>query len=259
MTTETEIDVRAVPPITRRTDAREVATAAYDALLDQLGRLDEAGWAAPTECAPWTVSDMVGHLIGAARSGASLREAGRQQLWGRRHRGEFAGNELDAVNALQVRDHADLTASARLGRLHELAPAAVDGRMRLPRPLRWVRVPMSQGGSTASGMPTSLTLAELVDVVYTRDVWLHRVDVARAAGAELVVDPALDRRVVADVVREWAGRHGRPFRLELTGAAGGRFRSGDDGPQLELDAVEFCRALSGRAPGEGLLAMRVLF
>jgi hypothetical protein len=50
--------------------------------------------------------------------------------------------------------------------------------------------------------------------------------------------------LVADVVEEWAQRHGRPFTLRLTGPAGGTWGTG--GPELEFDAVEFCRALSGR-------------
>ncbi len=63
----------------------------------------------------------------------------------------------------------------------------------------------------------------------------------------------------ADAVAEWASRHDQPFRLHLSGPAGGTFRHGDGGPQLDLDAIEFCRILSGRAPGDGLLATRILF
>jgi hypothetical protein len=61
------------------------------------------------------------------------------------------------------------------------------------------------------------------------------------------------------VVADWARRHGRPFTLVLTGAAGGRFTAADGGEEIELDAVEFCRVLSGRAPGAGLLSTRVVF
>jgi len=56
-----------------------------------------------------------------------------------------------------------------------------------------------------------------------------------------------------------SARHGQPFTLTLSGAAGDRFTSGIGGPELELDAVEFCRILSGRAPGSGLLSTRVPF
>jgi hypothetical protein len=108
-------------------------------------------------------------------------------------------------------------------------------------------------------MPERDTLGHLVDVIITRDVWTHRVDIARATGRDLVLDPDVDGPIVADVVAEWAGRHGQPFELTLGGPAGGTFVQGDGGQRLELDAVEFCRVLSGRAEGEGLLGVRVLF
>jgi hypothetical protein len=49
---------------------------------------------------------MVGHLIGAAKAGASVRESMRQQRWGKRHADEFDGNTLDGANERQIRDHA---------------------------------------------------------------------------------------------------------------------------------------------------------
>lgn len=253
------LPVETITPVTRDTDAAELARAVEERLIADLRALAPADWRRPTECEPWTVADMVGHLVGAAAANASVRQMIRQQLWGIRHRGEYDGNALDAVNDLQVRDHADLSPAARIRRLEELTPAAIAGRMRMPGLLRRVRVPLDTGGSTAEGMPPSLGLDHLVDVVYTRDAWLHRVDIARATGRELSLEPAVDGRVVADVVREWAGRHDQPFQLELTGPAGGRFVAGTGGPELRLDAVEFCRVLSGRAPGDGLLAWRVLF
>jgi hypothetical protein len=61
-------------------------------------------------------------------------------------------------------------------------------------------------------------------------------------------------------VRPVAGRHGprprQPFDLRLSGPAGGRWSRGTVEP-IETDAVEFARALSGRAAGEGLLGRRV--
>jgi hypothetical protein len=65
--------------------------------------------------------------------------------------------------------------------------------------------------------------------------------------------------VVADVVRDWADRHGRPFLLELDGPGGGSYVGGVGGEEHRLDAVEFCRILSGRGSGPGLLGTRVLF
>ena len=251
--------VEEITPIGFGTDAREMALAVHEAMLALLRRLEPAEWDARTECPAWTVADMVGHLIGAAKANASVREVIRQQLWARRHKGAFDGNDLDAMNALQVRDHAALSPAERVETLQSLVPKAVGGRMRFPRLLRGIRVPLATSGSAAEGMPTTLTLGHLNEVIYTRDTWLHRVDIARATGRALELTPAVDGRVVEDVVREWALRHGQPFTLTLTGPAGGRFAHGEGGASLELDAIEFCRALSGRAPAEGLLSYRVLF
>lgn len=98
-----------------------------------------------------------------------------------------------------------------------------------------------------------------MDRIYTRDAWMHRIDITRATGRELVLTPEHDGRLVDDVVQEWSRSHGRPYRLSLTGPAGGTWTHGQGGEQMTLDAVEFCRVLSGRVRGEGLLAHTVPF
>lgn len=251
--------IKSVPRITRGDDAASLATAAYDQLLALLAELTPEEWQAPTECPGWTVADMVGHLIGVAKAYASVREQVRQQYWGWRHRGEFDGNSLDALNALQIEDHRALTPVERVAALRAAADPSVRGRMRVPAALRRISGPVASGGSTAAGMPARDTVGHLVDVIITRDVWMHRVDIARATGRDLSLDSATDGALVADVVAEWAQRHGQPFELTLSGPAGGEFSQGDGGERLELDAIEFCRALSGRADGDGLLGVRVLF
>lgn len=271
MELETTRDVDSIVPITRRSDAADVATRAYERLIEVLERLDDDAWSEPTECEGWDVAAMVGHLIGAGRSCASIRESVRQQRWGRRHAPRFDGNALDAANDLQVQDHATLSPEQRIDALRDVAPVAVRGRMRFPVPLRRVSVPMAPGGSTVRGMPSRLRLGHLMDVVYTRDVWLHTVDITRATSTPLDLDEGLDGRIVEDVVAEWARQHARPVQLTLTGPAGGRFHQGTAGPRVEVDAVAFCRILSGRAepddatsPGIGpeaaeLLCSRVIF
>lgn len=103
------------------------------------------------------------------------------------------------------------------------------------------------------------SLGYLMDRIYTRDAWMHRIDIARAVGRPAVLTPDHDGRIVADVVCEWARAHGKPFTLELTGPAGGRWSSGQGTDTLTVDAVEFCRTLAGRAPGHALLAYPVPF
>jgi hypothetical protein len=98
-----------------------------------------------------------------------------------------------------------------------------------------------------------------MDVIYNRDAWMHRVDVTRAIGREMMLTPNHDGRLIADAVAEWARRHGQPFRLKLTGPAGGEYAAGNGDEHIELDAVEFCRILSGRALGSGLMSTEVPF
>jgi hypothetical protein len=69
-----------------------------------------------------------------------------------------------------------------------------------------------------------------------------------------------DGVLVADIVAEWAARHGEACTLTLHGVAGGQWEFGSGvGPHLELDAVDFCLTLSGRATTTGLLAVEVPF
>jgi hypothetical protein len=82
---------------------------------------------------------------------------------------------------------------------------------------------------------------------------------ARATGAQHVLTADHDGVIVDDIVSEWAARHGQPYRLRLAGPAGGEWSRGSGGPQIEMDAADFCRALSGRAPADGLLATQVPF
>jgi hypothetical protein len=88
---------------------------------------------------------------------------------------------------------------------------------------------------------------------------MHRIDIHRAIGRPLEVDAGHDARVVADIVAEWADRHGQPYRLVLGGPAGGTFERGDGGEVQQLDAVEFWRVVFGRVSGTGLLAIGVVF
>ena len=247
MNVHTSRPVGEIIPISRASDARQVALSVYGQLIDLLETLEAEDWRAPTECPDWDVAAMVGHLVGAAKAGARVRENLRQQWWAKRHADEFGGNTLDAANELQVRDHVELTPQERIAALREVTPAAVAGRMRLPRGLRRVTVPLDPGGSTAPGMPARLSLGHLVDVIYTRDVWLHAIDIARATSRPLPADTDVADRIVEDVVAEWAGRHDQPFALVLTGPRAVRFHQGEGGGHLHLDAVEFCRVLSGRA------------
>ena len=60
----------------------------------------------------------------------------------------------------------------------------------------------------------------LFDMDFTRDVWMHRIDLAGATSRKLDLDGGHDARIVADIVAEWATRHSEHCTLDLSGPAG---------------------------------------
>ena len=158
---------------------------------------------------------------------------------------------------MQVRDRAHLSGAQIIERLATIAPKTVRGRTRTPSLVR-------THAKLAVDGPVSETwrLGYLIDTIYFRDLWMHRIDLAHALGQPVELRADHDGRIVADIVAEWSRRHGKPFVLELTGLAGGSYAHEPhltDVETLTLDAVEFCRALSGRAHATGLLTTVVPF
>ena len=244
------MDITEVRPIDRD-EMVGLATTEYERLLTLFRELEPAEWDRPTVCDGWSVQDMVAHLLGAAEANASLVENARQLLRGRGRVRDDGRPLVDGINDVQVDDRRHLSPAELVERLAAVAPRAVRGRRRTPPPLRRVPVPGPLGDP--------ITLGFLVDVAYTRDQWMHRVDVSRATDRELVLTGAHDGRIVADIVRDWAAAHGEAFELELTGPAGGHYHQGTGGPELTVDAVELCLAVSGRSEAAGLLAVPVVF
>jgi len=234
-------------PAMDRETAMRLAKTEYSRYLDLLRRLSPADWDRPTCCAGWDVRAMTCHVVGMAEFAASTPERFRQLRAARRAGGLF----IDALTGLQVAKHAHRPVPDLVDRFAAVAPKAARGRRRTPAPVRRIRF---------HGHPEETwTIGYLTDAVLTRDTWMHRIDVAAATGHPPVLTPEHDGVLVADVVRDWADRHGRPYELTLDGPAGGSWHRGEGGPAYRLDAVEFCRILSGRVTGEGLLATPVPF
>jgi hypothetical protein len=162
--------------------------------------------------------------------------------------------QVDGINEVQVRERAAMGPRDMTARLSDVAPRAAAVRARRSGLLRRVAFAQEVGGRAERW-----TLGYLNDVIYTRDTWMHRVDISRVVGRPVQLTAEHDGVIVRDVVHEWVDRHGQPFSLTLTGPAGGTFGAGSDEARLELDAVEFCRLLSGRGTGAGLLAQAVPF
>ncbi len=234
-----------------RATANRLAVNEYQRVHAALARLDPGDWQRPTRCRPWDVRAMAAHVLGMAEMSATTGENLRQNLAARRRGGVF----IDALTALQVDQRAHLDADQILQRLASAGPRAARTRARTPSFLRHLRMPIAEPFTGDSGW----TVGYLIETILTRDPWMHRVDLADATGRPLELTAGHDGVLIADVATEWAARHGQPCVLHLTGPAGGTYDFGRAGPRLELDAIEFTRCVSGRAPADGLLGTQVPF
>lgn len=247
MTQTTITDVTAVPRIAHDEAMRIAATenAKFAALLRSL---EPGDWTKPTDCPLWDARAVAAHVVGSAAGQASPREFTRQVRQGRPLIAEIGGQYWwDGMNQLQVRERAHLGTEQLITEWDRASARALRARTRLPRPI--ARLPLLNLPAPVGRQP----LSYLFDTGFTRDVWMHRIDLARATGKALDLDPGHDGRIVADLVAEWAGTHGEPFTLSLDGPAGGEYRSATGGEHVEQDAIDFCRILAGGGQGTGIL------
>lgn len=247
----TGIRIEGVRPLARP-ETTALAAAETARMVALLRSLSDEDWARPTDCPAWDVRAMAAHVVGMTETFASLRRFARDMRAGGRAAGD--GPFIDGLTSVQVRDRAGVAPGALVDRLEEAGPR--QARWRASRRLMR-RIPMKQ--DLAGGGTEVWRAGYLFDIILTRDTWMHRVDIARATGRPLVLSADHDGVLVADVVAEWARRHGQPFTLHLSGEAGGTFVHGTGGEELSIDAVELCRTLSGREAGTGLLAHQVPF
>ena len=232
-----EIRIEDVPGI-RYPEATPLARSQYDALLTTLRSLDEAQWNAPTDCELWTVKDIAAHLCAWAELITSFSEARRVVRAAFARRKEM-GNILDAANQVQVDARSSLTTGELLARMDEMLPKMVKARRRLGRYGRYVPL---------AGPPAGFyNLGFLANVIFTRDTFMHRIDICRATGAPLDLGDS-EKRIVADIVADWLRRGSGAVRVVLTGPAGGVYVAGSGArAEISADAVELCRFFAGRA------------
>ncbi|MGB7104808.1 MAG: maleylpyruvate isomerase family mycothiol-dependent enzyme, partial [Acidimicrobiales bacterium] len=210
-----------------------------------LQSLDEEEWQAATDCPAWDIRAMYQHVLGACEAGASIRKNVQQMCRARSYRKRNGGPLEAALSSVQVSERVDLDPTQIVQRLAAISPKTIRGRSRTPALLR------HQASLAVDGpVVERWKLGYLIDTIYLRDLWMHRIDAFRALGRHMELSADHDGRIVTDVVAEWARRHGKPFTLDLTGSAGGRYARSPDLPEadyLSLDAVQFCRTLAGRA------------
>ncbi len=243
------------PAIDRATAAR-LAETEYARCADLMAQVQPAQWTAPTVNTGWDVRATVGHMLGMVQMVGSLRQFVSQQAEAlRTARRAKAPVSLDALTALQVRRNAGLTTAELVDAWHRFTPKAARGRQRLSGLLGQRTMPEAQ---LVNGKLERWTIAYLADVILTRDPFMHRLDIAAATGIAPVVTPEHEGRLVDDVVHEWAARHEQPYNLELSGLAGGVWGT-DTSEPIRLDALDFCRIISGRGTAQGLLTTGVPF
>jgi uncharacterized protein (TIGR03083 family) len=232
-------------------EAMKLAEAEYERMRQLLVELSPDDWSQPTDCDRWDVKGIVSHIVGINEGVLNPLEMQRQARAGKRFHSELGLSKFDAGNEVQVVERAHLSGREVRQAYEQVVPRILRRRTRFPVTLRWLPIPDGMGGR--------FKISYLMDIVLTRDIWMHRVDISRATNRHLVLTPEHDGRIVADVVADWAARHRAPFHLTLDGPAGGEFVNGDGGEEHRLEAVEFCRVLSGRAAGEGILKTFVPF
>ena len=251
----TATDVAGIRPIARP-ESVTLAAAETARMVALLRSLSPGEWSRPTDCPAWDVRAMAGHVLGMTEGFSGLRRMVATMRAGAKAAGD--GPLVDGLTAAQVAANAHLDTAELVAHMEEAGPvqARWRGRRRLLRH-------MPDKEQMRDGTVETWRMGFIFDVILTRDTWMHRVDIVRATGRPHELTTAHDGRIVADVVAEWVRRHGQPVTLQLTGPAGGRYVFGDPASssmqELIMDAVEFCRILSGRAEGTGLLAQEVPF
>jgi uncharacterized protein (TIGR03083 family) len=249
----TTIDVSTLEPFSH-TEAMGLQAAELDRTLDLLRSLDPGDWTTQTPCPDWDVRQMYLHVLGACEAGASMKENVHQMRAAKKHRKTNGGALEAGLSNVQVRERIDLTPAQLVERLANIAPVTVRKRTKTPGLMR--RMKLEIDGPVFE----KWALGYLIDTIYLRDLWMHRVDTTHVTDHDLVLTADHDGRIVADVVAEWARRHRKPFDLTLTGPAGGKYAGAGAAPEtIELDAVAFCLALAGRSDSQGLLSTIVPF
>ena len=218
-------------------EAEPVAAAEVAAFIAQLRALEDQDWSKPTDCTGWDVHDVAAHVTYALRESAKPLWLVADSLIGLRY---IRQGPVNALNHAQVVRGRQRRPAELIAELDRIGPAAVRARRRFPQLLRRIPLPLEPlAGSD---------VADLMDIVYVRDMFIHRIDIAKAVGRD--VDRSghvaqLFEQVVRDLGLAWSGP---PVTLVLTGEGGGTWSLGNGEPvaTISVDAVEYLRLLAGR-------------
>ena len=174
--------VEDVAPIGHR-EAMALAETEYERFTAVLAQLPPDAWSKQTVCTDWNVRQLVAHVLGFAESNASFRVFASGMRRGKKRAAEKGYDHfIHGMNEVQVAEREHLTPADLVGRWSATWPKALEGRKRFPAFLR--PIPLGFGPPIGNEPMGSY----LMDVVFTRDTWMHRIDICRAAGTRAGAD-----------------------------------------------------------------------
>jgi uncharacterized protein (TIGR03083 family) len=133
-------------------------------------------WSLPTDCTRWDVRAIVVHLIATAEAQASAIEFVPQAVVGSRLTKQIGGiYPVDGLNEAGLRARRHLKPDELPKLWSSVAANALRARRRMPKPIR--ALPLLR-----LAPKYWKPLGYLYDIGFTRDVWMHRVDLSRAIG-----------------------------------------------------------------------------
>ena len=228
-------------PYTHADEAHRLLTTALSRFMTLIESLHADDWSKPTACTAWNVHDMVAHQAGGYASGTSYKEMIRQYT-SKPKPGQLPE---DAINDLQVGERVDKTPAELIAELKQVGEVAARNWAYGFNAIKWIATPHPVGGF----MP----IRHLMWVIHSRDTWMHRLDICRAANRPFEQTREHDGRIIELVVFDTAKKlnkklNGQAITLSLTGVAGGEWQigNGEAVSRLEMDALDFNIFVSGR-------------
>lgn len=223
-----------------RDHARSVAEAEFAAMLELLRDLNPDDWDKSTDCDKWNVFALVSHLCGTCQDSAHPGSMLRRGIRAVRSRGVGL---VDAMNASQVAERRGIDPEALIAEFETVGPVAIRARWKMPRILRALRIPLGGGGVSGT-----VSIGYLNDVLYSRDMWTHRVDLSLATGRTPLYrghEREIIEQVISDLGRIWKAR---TCVIELEGYLNAAWILGEGEPiaTVTVNCIEYMRTLSGR-------------
>jgi len=247
-------NVADIPPLSHQ-EAGVMAGVEVEQFITLLETLAEDDWQKPTYCTQWNVYQMVGHQAGAYAGFASWPEFRRQ--WGPPPQPKQGQMVVDAVNDIQVADRAQATPAELIAELRQVGPQAIATRQRIPALIRGLRFDM--GGFLYAWQPSQMLAAlrrpygptavafnlndqtfrgpmrldYITDLIYTRDTWMHRIDICLATGRALLLSDDHDGRIMELIMVDLAEQlkdvlNGQTVAYDIPGPGGGCWQIGPD-------------------------------